>query len=423
MPVSGISFNTMRNIMSLPQNMRGPQSGLPPSFPGSSQNLLGEVLFGAATFVHNAGPQATALLGSLGSIKSFMDAVSAVPSNREVLQVSSFTGSFIPNVSVVVEQVATPQQNQGTAMQAVARGIEPGIFNFEVTSGGNTRLVSFTTTEPLTNREFQERMAAAINEANVGITASVTVAAGNSSLSLSSNLTGVPDGNVPHFSIRDISGGAVEKMGVGEITHEPGNAVFRINGGEPTSQPSNEVDLGDGLVVTLLAPSENAVTFEEGFNEVGIRALLRTIVGQVNSLLDTARTNVGDVRTRNLVRELESVLRRSRRDLQSVGITISQNGRLDINEAQFRTASENGTAAAVFGGDRRQSPIITALSRIAESVSRNPMRHISPHVIRLPGFNNALQIVAGGGANTRNASTFAAYFVQESFGSLFDAVQ
>lgn len=422
MPVSGITFNNMRNIMSMPQNTRGPQPGLPLTVPGGSGNLLGQVLFGAATFVHSAGPQASALQNSLASINGIMGASSAVPSNREVLQVSSFNGSVIPDVSVVVDYVATAQQNQGATMQASARDVAPGIFNFEITAGGASRVVSFTTTEPLTNREFQERMAAAINEADLGVTSRVTVSGGYSALNISSNLTGVPEGGVPHFTIRDINGGAVEKMGVGEITHEPQNAVFRINGGEPVEQTSNEVDLGGGLVVTLLKPSENAVTFEEGFNEVGIRALLRTIVGQVNALLDTARTNVGDVRTRNLVREIEGVIRRSRRDLQSVGITMSQNGRLEINEQQFRTASENGTAAAVFGGDRRPGPIVSALSRIAENVARNPMRHISPHVLRLPGFNNALQIVAGGGANTRDANTFAAYFLQESFGSLFDTI-
>ena len=173
----GITFNNMRNIMSFPQTVRGPISGLPSSLPGNSGNMMGQILFGAATFAHNAGPQAQAQTNSLGSVNAIFGRVSAVSTNREVIQVSSF------------------------------------------------------------------------------------------------------------------------------------------------------------------------------------------------------RANPNDNRTRSLVRELESVLRRSRRDLASVGISM-------------------GTS--------------------------NPMRHVSPSVTRLPGLNNALEIIASGGSNAANANAFAAYFMQESFGSLFD---
>ena len=421
MPIPGVTFNNMRNIMSFPQSARGPMSGLPSSLPGNGGNMLGQVLFGAATFVHNARPQAEALINSLGSINAIFGRASAVSTNREVMQVSSFTGTSIPDVSVVVDAIARPQQNQGATMSSSATDFQPGTFSFEIESEGQTHAITFTTTEALTNRAFMERVAKEINESEAPVNASVTNANGNSALNISSNATGVPEG-APHFAVRDISGGAMQRLGVLEMTHEPENAVFRINGGEPITQASNEVDLGGGLTVTLLKASEESASVREGRDEIGMRAILRTIVGQVNSFLETARTNSSDNRTRSLVRELESVLRRSRRDLNNAGISIARDGRLVIDEARFRAASEDGTTANIFGTDsRRTNHFVAHMSRIAENVSRNPMRHVSPSVTRLPGFNNALEVIASGGSNASSANAFAAYFMQESFGSLFDS--
>ena len=422
MPISGITFNNMRNIMSFPQASRGPMSGMPSSLPGNGGNLMGQILFGAATFVHNAGPQANALNNSLGSVGAIFGRVSAVSTNREVMQVSSFTGTTIPDVSVIVDAIARPQQNQGQTMLSAATDFQPGTFSFEIESEGQKHQITFTTTEALTNRAFMERVAREINESGAPVNASVTNTDGNSALNISSNATGIPEGDAPHFSVRDISGGALQQLGVLNMTHEPENAVFRINGGEPITQASNEVDLGGGLIVTLLKASEESASVKEGRDEIGIRAILRTIVGQINSLLETARANPNDNRTRGLVRDLESVLRRSRRDLAGVGISMGRDGRLVIDENRFRTASEDGTAISVFGMDgRRSSPFVTHMSRIAENVSRNPMRHVSPSVMRLPGFNNALEIIASGGSNASSVNAFAAYFMQESIGSLFDS--
>ena len=421
MPIPGITFNNMRNIMSFPQASRGPMSGLPSSLPGNSGNMMGQILFGAATFAHNAGPQASSLVNSLGSVGAIFGRVSAVSTNRDVMQVSSFTGTTIPDVSVVVDAIARPQQNQGITMPSGATDFQPGTFSFEIESEELRHVVTFTTTETLTNRAFMERIAKEINESEAPVNASVTNANGNSSLNISSNATGIPEGDTPHFSVRDITGGALQQLGVLEMTHEPENAAFRINGGDPITQASNEVDLGGGLTVTLLKASEESASVKEGRDEIGIRAILRTIVGQINTLLETARANPSDNRTRALVRELESVLRRSRRDLASVGISMGQNGRLVIDENRFRAASEDGTAVSVFGMDgRRSSPFVAHLTRISDNVAQNPMRHLSPSVTRLPGFNNALEIIASGGNNAANVNAFAAYFMQESFGSLFD---
>ena len=422
MPIPGVTFNNMRNIMSFPQASRGPMNGMPSSLPGSGGNMMGQILFGAATFAHNAGPQAQALNNSLNSVRSIFGRLSAVSTNREVMQVSSFNGTTIPDVSVVVDGIAKPQQNQGTSMPSNATDFAPGTFSFEIESDGERHLITFTTTETLTNRAFMERVAKEIIESDAPVNASVTNANGNSALNISSNATGILDDNAAHFTVRDMTGSVLQRLGVLQMTHEPENAVFRINGGEPISQKSNEVDLGSGLIVTLLKASGEPASVTEGRDEIGIRAILRTIVGQINTLLETARTNSGDNRTRSLVRELESVLRRSRRDLANVGIVMGQDGRLAIDENRFRTASEDGTSVSVFGMDGgRSSPFVTHLSRIADNVARNPMRHVSPSVTRLPGFNNALEIIASGGGNASNVNAFAAYFMQESFGSLFDS--
>ena len=361
--------------------------------PGGGQGLnLNDILRGAATFVTTGANRATQLRNTIASIPAIFERVNAVTGNPEALRINSFTGSRIPETNVRIEQVATHQRNAGTNLHANGREMEAGTYTFEVEVDGDTHTLTFTTTETLTNRAFQDRMAQVINNANIGVTASVTTANNQSAITLSTRETGAPtDDNEFRFSIRDITGNAVDHTGIGNLTDPGMDAIFYVNDGEQQTSRTNVVNLGGGLTVTLLTPTENAVAITEGRDEGGIRYAVRQVISQVNSFLESARENQIDRRTRGVVREIESILRRNRRALSEIGVNMGQNGFLTLDDDTLRGAISKGTTDHLFAPQGRlQSRFLTSLNQISERVSLNPTWHISQQTARMPEFNNIL---------------------------------
>ena len=427
MPIHGISSQALRftQTMTSLQGTRGPGSSIMP-IPGNSNNQLNAMLMDAAAFVHNAPPRASQLQNTLNSMQSIFGRLGAVPSNTDVVQARTLTGNNVPDISVRVDQIAMAQRNQGTSLRADDRTMPQGTYRFEIEVDGQTHTISFTATANMTNRAFQQQMADAINEADIGITASVATANNQSTLSLATATTGARENGEPRFTIRDTEGNAVEALGVGEITQEAQNAIFAVNGGEPQTSTTNDVDLGQGLGVTLVGTSAEPVTFTEGRDSPGMRVGVRNMVNQFNALLETARENGSDVRTRQLVRQLESIIRRSRRSLAEIGVTLNQDtGRLTINEESLQRASESGAVERFLGAQGgHQNPFIRAVTQITDSVRNNPTRHISPHAARFPGFHVALNAVANGNTLANEpANPFDAFQFNDMMGSLFNSLR
>ena len=390
-----------------------------PSVPsqGSSNNInnkINALLMSTTQFLANSGPRASQLQGTLVNMQSVVNRITAASENTDVMRVRSFSGSTVPDTSVLVQQVATTQRNEGTAMPANARDIPSGTFQFEIEVDGTTRQISFTTSEALTNQAFQQRMAEAINQAGIGVTASVTSATANgattSTLNIETRTTGAGANGEPRFTIRDVSGNAVAATGAANVTQYAQHAKFSVNGGDQRTSASNDIDLPGGLNITLVSASEEAVGIVPGRDSAGKQNGVRNVVDQFNALLEAARGNSMDLRTRALASNLESAMRRNRAALQEIGVQISDRGFLTIDSERLRTASESGAVGSFFGADGgRPNNFAITLGRIAESVSTNPMRHVSPHAPRMPGFNAALNAATRGNAN-QQASRFDAYF-------------
>jgi flagellar capping protein FliD len=423
-PNLGIIGAGVRN-WNTPTGVRGPGTATM-GVPQTTNNQLNELLMSAATFVHNATPRAGQLGQTLTNMQSVFDRVIATSEDTEVLRVRSFTGRTVPEFSVQIDQIATTQRNEGTNMTANNRDMPAGTYRFEIEIDGTRRTISFTTNEALTNRAFQQRMAEAINQADIGISASVTTANNSSTLNLETATTGAGANGEPRFTITDVQGNAVEATGVDNITREAQDAIFSVNGGDPQTSASNDVNLSTSLGITLVGPSDIPVSIVAGRDNAGMRSSTRQMVNQFNALLDTARANSADSRTRMLVRNLEATIRRNRRSLQEAGISMNDRGVLVINEEKLNAASENGALERALGSrDGRQNGFVQSLSSLANSVNRSPMRHISPHASRLPGFNMALHAVANGNslANQAPPNPFDNFTLHDMIGNLFNAIR
>jgi hypothetical protein len=129
---------------------------------------------------------------------------------------------------------------------------------------------------------------------------------------------------------------------------------------------------------------------------------VRQVISQVNSLLESAKFNASDRRTRSVLNEIETVLRRNNRALHEIGVGFTRDGFMTLDDDKLREAVENGTTDNLFGENSR---FLASFSRIAQNVSANPTRHISPQAANHPHFRNVLDHV-------RNATEQAAQLSQ-----------
>ena len=423
MKISPHLFNTNRPPTS--GGFRGPGTSMMPEL-GSNQ-LIQTRLLETVTFLSHAGQRAHRLNDALAAIPSAFGPRAAASSNPNALQIVSFSGQQLANTAITIQQVATTQRNEGLSLNSSVKMPAEGLHKFEIEVHGKSHEISFEVEGEITNRQFQQMMADAINEASLGIKATVNTSGNNSRLILETGTTGPGMDDGPRFIIRDIEGEAVKLAGVGEITQEAQSAIFSVNGGENQVQATNRVDLGNGLIVNLVAPSQEPVNVFLGQDRFAMRNSVHNVVNQFNSMLEVAHVNSVDRNTRMLIRDLNSAVRSSRRELERIGISIGRDGTLSVNENVLSEAMDNGSLSRFFaGGEGRQpSGFISRLGRISESVVRNPMRHVSPHARNLPGFNNAMNAVAND-MDSRNAQTptpFDAYSNDDLLSFLFDALR
>ena len=190
-----------------------------------------------------------------------------VSSNNDVMTVS-FTGSNINSIgemSVQVDQIAMGQLNEGNRMSSNALyGGDRGQNRFEIQTGGTTAQLSINVMAGDSNRDVQQKMATAINNAGLGLRATVeTDSATNvSMLRIESTNVGTDERNA--FSIRDITGNAAAQTGANQVSRQRQDAIYRVNNGPAQTSRSNTVNLGNGLSATFRASSEQAVTVSGG---------------------------------------------------------------------------------------------------------------------------------------------------------------
>jgi len=334
--------------------------------------------------IQNLGAMRTQAANLLGAVQDLRRAdafnrQTITSSNTNALTISAGntpSAVFTP-AEVSIEQIATGQENRGTALSATAISGFGGTHTFEIEVDGQVRQLSFTAGFTDNNRTVQQRMADAINQANIGVTASIAAnsASGTNALNIAARATG--DVAAASFAIRDIGdGNIVERMGVAAATQSAQEARFTVNGEQRTSNVNN-VQIG-GVSATLRAPATEPVRIEQTTDAAAGLNQVRDMVGSFNALMDVARNNA-NVNPR-LQQDLDGVLRSFGPGLRDLGIDIGQDGRLTINQARLEQAAtriEGGGLSRIetffqeFGGHSFGDRI----SAIANRAVNNPQQY------------------------------------------------
>lgn len=342
-------------------------------------------------------------LTSLGGLDetALLNKKVAYSSNESIANVS-FIGDadaapFAPELSLEVHSLASPQINMGKYLPSEEPlTLTPDTYSFDLSINDLNYEFQFQIRPEDTNADVQHRLSRLINNSDIGIQAEVLEdAEGNTSLNLTSVRNGAPENREYAFRISDDqtskTSGIVKYFGIGDITRLPSSAEFTING-ERHSANSNNFTIEKMYEVQL-----NGVSPEEGITaDIGLKTdteslmeNLRQLVGGYNTFLRSAiEYTEKHPKSNQLVSEMWHLAGEYARPLSEIGINITEDGSIDIDEHELKRASADGR---IKEGLEQVKEFARSVYRKSDQVSLNPMTYVEKTIVayKNPGKNYA----------------------------------
>ncbi|HBA48358.1 MAG TPA: flagellar capping protein [Lachnospiraceae bacterium] len=322
---------------------------------------------------------------------------SAYSTDENVATVSYVGGedspSDIPTFQLEVHSLATSQENLGLFLPNSKMSLEADTYSFDVGINDMNYEFQFSVGEDETNREIQERLVRLINNADIGIRASLAESEGRTSLRLTSEATGLAPGKSQIFTVSDNhtskTSGTVEYLGLDYTSRDPANATFAVNG-EENSSPSNQFTLDKQFEVKLTGVSPRGQALQIGL-KTDIESLTDNVyhlVGGYNDFIKAASSYLEtQSRSRKLVGEMRGIASVYGSSLETMGLNLEEDGTLAVDKDTLRqTATEAEDINEAFGSLKSFSNM---LLRKSDQVSLNPMDYVEKVMVayKNPGHN------------------------------------
>ncbi len=325
----------------------------------------------------------------------------AYSSDESIAKVSFIGDStatpFAPELSLEVHSLASPQVNMGNYLPAnEPLALEPDTYSFDLSINDLNYEFQFQIRPEDTNADVQQRLSRLINNSDIGIQAEVLEdAEGNTSLNLTSVKNGSPENREYAFRISDDqtskTSGIVEYLGIGDITRLPSSAEFTINGETHTAN-SNNFTIEKMYEIQL-----NGISPEEGMTaDIGLKTdteslleNLRNLVGGYNTFLRSAiEYTEKHPKSNQLVSEMWHLAGEYARPLSEIGINITEDGSIDIDERELQRSSVDGR---ITEGLEQVKDFAKSVYRKSNQVSLNPMNYVEKTIVayKNPGKNYA----------------------------------
>ena len=348
-----------------------------PANKAQDKETLGSSAIGYITNLESASKDlSTTLKGLSGS--AFSDRT-MTSSNSDVMSVS-YTGNKANTLSpmtVKIDQLAAGQQNEGTKMNsAAAYEGSTGTNQFSIETGGKTTQLSINVSAGDSNQKVQQKMADAINNAGIGVKATVETDTKNNTSALKTESVKTGSDTKNGFAIKDDKGGLVAQTGANTVTQKGQDAIYSVNGGASRTSQTNTVDMGNGISATFKKASEDAVTISKGQNLDSAKSAVESMVKSFNDLFSTAAERTGDPKSQRLASSMTNISSVYASSLSNIGIGFDNSGKMTINTQKMDQASENGALEKFFSSGSRNG-FASQLGRLADNVSRNPGSFVS----------------------------------------------
>ncbi|MBQ0042894.1 MAG: hypothetical protein KBS85_06220 [Lachnospiraceae bacterium] len=303
----------------------------------------------------------------------------------------------IQGFTLEVKHLATPQINEGAYLNPDARTELPAdSYSFDIGINNLNYEFQFNINEGDTNRDVQERLSRLVNDAGIGLSASVKENSdGLTSLELSSKATGLHEGQENQFRVSDDQTsrmrGTVDYFGLNTISTEASNAVFAINGSERNAY-SNNFTIDKTYEINLLKETPE----ESGPVVIGLREdheylknNLKGLLGSYNEFIKTASAFMErQPYSSRVINEFNAVADSYSDRLHSIGISRNQDGDLILNEDQMENALAGEDVEELLGSVK---DFTESLVKKTDNVSINPMNYAHKTIVayKNPGHGYA----------------------------------
>ncbi len=289
---------------------------------------------------------------------------------------------------VEVINLASPQINTGHYLGSDYMALQHGTYAFNIDVGDYSYEFQYNIEPSDTNKSVQEKIARLINRNNIGITAEVLKSEDGkkNALQLTSTATGSSTKHDYLFHVTDSRGattGSVNYLGLQNITQEAQDALFTVNGTEHSAS-SNNFTINKTFDVTLHQESVSKEPIHIGF-KTDIDSIMENIeqlVSGYNSMIDFANdATTNDSSNNKLQKDICLVAKKHRSALESAGLNLNAEGKLDVDSSLIVQSVNEGTLAETLDN---LSGFKNDLSRKAKQISINPMDYINKKLISYP---------------------------------------
>jgi len=295
-------------------------------------------------------------------------------------------GADFDQIGVNIDQLALQQINQGAALAANANAGGAGAYEFSIQQDGKTYQYSVMTTATDTNKTVQDKIAAAINEKDNGVTALVKLDAKDNTSTLT--IQSAETGKSNEFSITDTFGDIISRTGASAVAQQAGDAVYRINGGEQKTSASNTIDLGNGIKATMLKASAETVDVSIKPNSSGVFDAINKFIKSYNDLVSTAKSS-DTGKSLQLNYQLALTTNTYAASLNRIGVNMDAGGTMSVNQDKLTSAVQSGDFERFFTQDRNSSfGFANRMSSLANEINANPMRYTDLSSLGLYNYTN-----------------------------------
>jgi len=303
------------------------------------------------------------------------------------------TKENIPDFTVEVKQLAGGQENLGTFLENKRVQLSESTYSFDLNINDMSYEFQFGINREDTNKEIQERLARLVNNASIGIKASIVDGNGRSAIKLTSEASGLPQGKEEIFSISDentsMRKGAVEYFGLNYTSREASNAEFLLNG-EPRESSSNRFTVGRQFELRLRGISKEDEPVTVGL-KTDVDSLADNVSGMVNGYNEFMKSAAAFRETQrlsgHLVNEMKSIATYYGDAMENVGLSMDEDGMMSVDRNVLReSAMQSEDLMQTF---RSIKDFSKSLMRKTDQVSLNPMEYVDKKIVayKNPGHN------------------------------------
>ena len=296
--------------------------------------------------------------------------------------------------SIEVDELATPQKNIGHMLSDNGLSFRPGSYSFDLNVGGSSYEFQYNVNPGETNHDVLTKLSNLVNHSKLGISAEIVTEGDASRLELTSNHTGLAEGEENLFSITPSASNdsmqAMNLLGIHEITEPAHNSSFRLNG-TPHSSLSNTFTINNAFELTLNQATAQGASTTIGFkaNADAVADNIQTLVDAYNSMISTAKEYADENSTADgnrLYQDLSATSRNRQAQLGDIGLIVAEDGSISIDRELLADAIEPNRAESTF---QTLSNFRDLIGSKADNAAVNPMRYVNKVIVayKNPGHN------------------------------------